>query len=294
MASFADVTIAVVSYNSAAVIEKCLGPLADIPNLVVVDNASRDDSVAVIKRLRPDAKIIRNADNIGWGPAVNQAFAAVETEFALLMNPDATISIDVAAQLRAAATANDNAAIVAPFLYSPRRGLELTMMGPGERNHQSIDVIPEGPVCTWFATGAVWFCRLRAFDQIGGFDEKIWVYCEDLDICHRMARGGFSVILLPDAKGEHLISRAAPPTLRVRWRKEWNIIWGHLYLIEKYESRDEMRAEAWRIFWKHAPKALFYLLVVRPKRLLRDSAAAHAALSYLLGRPARRKDEVCR
>jgi len=279
-----DITLVCVTYNSALVIESCLSPLLDVANVVIVDNASRDDSVDRVLALRPDAKIIQNDGNPGWGPAVNQGFAAVETTFALLMNPDATITPEVACQLKSAAIENENAGIVAPFLYSPNRGLELTMRGPGERNHEKPEIVPEGPVCTWFMTGAVWFCRVSAFRDIGGFDENIWVYCEDLDVCKRLAMKNHAMILLPDARGDHLVSRAQPSTIAIRWRKEWNIVWGHLYLIQKYETTTQATSEAWKLIRKHAPKALFYVLVLRQGRFLRDLAVAHAACSYLLGK----------
>jgi len=279
-----DITLVCVTYNSSFVIESCIKPLMTVPNIIIVDNASLDNSIERVLALRPDAKIIRNDGNPGWGPAVNQGFAAVETTYALLMNPDATITPEVAGQLKQTAARNENAGIVAPFLYSPNRGLELTMRGPNERNHEKPGCVPEGPVCTWFMTGAVWFCRVSAFRDIGGFDENIWVYCEDLDVCKRLAMNKYAMILLPDARGDHLVSRAQPSTVAIRWRKEWNIVWGHLYLIKKYENTERARTEAWKLIRKHAPKALFYLLIIKQGRFFRDLAVAHAALSYLLGK----------
>jgi N-acetylglucosaminyl-diphospho-decaprenol L-rhamnosyltransferase len=279
-----DVTLICITYNSASVVEECLRPLSLINNIVILDNASADDSVGRAARICPQANLIKNTKNVGFGTGINQIMALVKTKYVLLMNPDAVISIATVGKLIEAAKLEPKTGIVAPFLFSPNRGLELTMMGPWELTHKNVDIIPEGPTCTWFVTAAVWLFSAEAMREIGGFDEKIWVYCEDLDVCIRMARHGYSMLVLPDAQGEHLVSQAAPPTLRIRWRKEWNIIWGHLYLTNKFESAASTKQEAWRLIRKHGPKVPFYLLVLDAKRFMRDLAITSAAVSYLSGR----------
>ncbi len=282
-----DVTVICITYNSAHVVEDCLQPLSTIENIIILDNASQDDSLDRVAKIMPQATFIRNSENVGFGIGINQIMELVKTKYVLMMNPDAVISLETAAKLRDAAAQDPKVGIVAPFLYSPNRGLELTMMGPREFTHRNVDIIPEGQTTTWFLTGAVWLFSTEAMRKIGGFDEKIWVYCEDLDVCIRMAKNGYSMVILPDAQGEHLVSRAAPPTLRIRWRKEWNIVWGHLYLTRKYESEAATRNEALRLIKRHGPKTFFYALVFDSKRFMRDLAVTHAALSFLLGRTPR-------
>ena len=98
-----------------------------------------------------------------------------------------------------------------------------------------------------------------------------------------MVGSGYVIIFAPEARGEHLVSQATQTSRRIRWRKEWNIVWSHLYVMRKHESRGTARAEAWRLLRKHGPKTLFYALVLQPKRFMRDLAVSHAALSFLLG-----------
>lgn len=279
-----ETTVIVVAYNSAAVIESCLAPFRLARAVVVVDNASADDSAARAARACPQARIVRNAENVGYGRAVNRAMALVETPFALHLNPDAVLSPETLARLHAAAeAAGPGAAVVAPVLYTPQGKPELRLMGPGEANHAPVDDVPEGDFCAWFATGAVWLVRAAAWRALGGFDENIFLYHEDLDFCRRVRARGDIIVVVPEARGMHLISRSTPPSARIRWRKEWNIVWGHLYLEQKFHGAATARAQAWRIVRKRIPKAVFYALVFRPKRFLRDLAIGHAAVSFLLG-----------
>lgn len=280
-----ETTVVVVAYNSGAVIETGLNALAGARAIVVVDNASTDGSPERLAQRFPDATVVRNAENRGYGRAMNQAMALVETPFALHLNPDAVVTPAALAALHGAAEDNgEKTAIAAPFLYSPKRGLELSLMGPKERNHGPAPCVPEGPFCTWFITGAVWLCRTDVWRALGGFDENIFLYNDDLEFCRRATAESYAVIVVPDARGEHLVSQATRPTVRIRWRKEWNIVWSHLYVEGKYDGRAAARRAAWRLIAKHGPKALFYALIVQPKRLMRDLAVTHAAVSFLLGR----------
>lgn len=283
MNSLDQVSVVIVNYNSADVIEACLFNLKDAAATIIVDNASTDDSLARAEAVNPNVKFIRNLKNRGYGPAVNQGFSQVETPYALIINPDAELDIEAVSKLVQAMTEYSNAAITAPFLYSPARGLELAGMGPYETTQGTFSVVPEGPFCTWFITGAVWLCRMSAWHDVGGFDENIFLYGEDRDLCRRIAAKGYTLIYIPESQGVHLVSQATRPTRRIRWRKEWNIVWSHLYLTEKYDGRDAAKSEGFRLLRRHGPKALFYALVIQPKRLFRDMAVTHAAYTYLSG-----------
>jgi N-acetylglucosaminyl-diphospho-decaprenol L-rhamnosyltransferase len=281
LSRFANLSLVIVNYNSATVIEDCLESVEATAAIIVVDNASRDDSVERIRRICPDAEIILNEENWGFGTAVNQGFAQVKTPYALLINPDAVLRPQAVESLIATAQSCENTGIVAPLLYSPKRGLELELKGPGERGLKRMGITPGGDFCTWFATGAVWLCNMTAWRDVGGFDETIFLYGEDLDLCRRMTNKGYTILLCPKARGEHLVSQATASSRKIRWRKEWNIVWSHLYLTEKYDG--SATAEAWRLVCKHGPKTLFYALVIQPKRFMRDLAVSHAALSFLIG-----------
>lgn len=276
-----DLSVVIVNYNSAAVIKSCLGPLANFGQIIVVDNASTDDSVERVRQVCANAIIILNSENFGYGTAVNQGISRVKTPYVLVINPDAILKAEAVESLISIAKTYKNTAIVAPLLYSPKRGLELELKGPGGQGHHRTEFTPDGDFCTWFATGAVWLCNMAAWRDVGGFDENIFVYGEDLDLCRRMTDSGYTIIFCSKARGDHLVSQSTATNTKIRWRKEWNIVWSHLYLTKKYNGSSA--AEAWRLLCKHGPKILFYAIVLRPQRLMRDLAVSHAAFSFLIG-----------
>ena len=162
-------------------------------------------------------------------------------------------------------------------------------MGPHELNHIKAEFEPEGDFCSWFISETVNLCRTNFLRDIGGFDENIFLYQEDLDLCLRITRAGFSIICIPSVIALHLNSQCAgAPTLKLHWRKDWNLIWGTLYVLEKFASKSAMRKAAFRILYKKGFKSLFYALIFDKKRFIRDGAGAAGCSAYFMGRKPKR------
>lgn len=279
------VTAVVVTFNSAAVVAECLAALGPVAKVVVVDNGSADDTLAVALRARPGIEIVQTGRNMGYGAAANRGMARVETEFGLLVTPDALLQGDALARLAAAADAFPEAAIVAPYLHGADGRLDLPVMGPREHNHRPAAVIPEGPFCTWFVTGAVWLVRAAAWRRLGGFDEAIFLYNDDAELCLRVTRAGFALVVLPDAAARHLGGRSTPSSRRVRWLKDWHMTWSHLYLENKHGDAGAARGLARAQVVRHALRALLYAALLRPAKVQGNLAKALGAWAFLRGRP---------
>lgn len=283
--SFLDeITVVIVNYNSEYVIADSLRPLAGVAQTVIVDNASAKESVDYLRETFPEATLIANERNLGYGCAVNQGFRESKTKYTLVVSPDTEITADEVKQLYDAAERYDDAAVVAPALVPPRSGPELWVMGPGEFDHRRATFDPVGPFCSWFVAGTIMFCPTRRFLEIGGFDENIFLYMEDLELAKRITQAGYSMIYVPEVKARHLTGRSSPPSVRLHWRKDWNFAWGYLYVVEKFGGRSAARRRALDYLARKIPRSLFYLLALDRKRFVRDFAGTHGALSYLLNR----------
>jgi len=279
------VTVVLVTYNSEQVIEGVVASLADAPSVILVDNASDDETVSIAKRTRPDIECLVNTTNRGLGAAVNQGFARATTDFGLLLNPDARISTDGLAALVSAADANEKAGIVAPLLENSAGRLELSLMGPFEHTHHAVHTVPEGPFCTWFTTGAVWLAKMDVWRHIDGFDEAIFLYNDDADLCLRLCGAGFHLLVVPEVRGIHEGGLSVPDTPYVRWLKDWHQTWSHLFLLNRHGSRDAATRQGRRLLWRHGAKTMLYVLLLRPKKVRGNLAKASAAWAFLRGRP---------
>ena len=276
---FDDITVVTILYNSQEVVENCLEGFSNEQKIIAVDNGCSDTSVSIVQQKHPNAIIIRNEENKGYGPAVNQALSLVNTTYALLINPDAIMELSDISILYQTAEDNSNAAIIAPG-----KGWELHLKGPKGVVYDKAMPFPEGPFCTWFSSGAIWLMRVVNWQEIGGFDENIFLYNEDFDFCLRLTEAGRAIIICPDAGAVHRESSSTPSTRQIRWRKEWNLIWGFLYVTQKHFGLKKTKDEILRLLLRHFPKMIFHGLVFERKRFRRDFAIVHAVFSFVLGR----------
>lgn len=280
-ACWSKVTAVVVSYNSAAVLERCLASLGKAARVVVVDNASRDDSVALARRA--GATVVANPANYGFGYACNQGAHLADTAFVLFIGPDAVLDDAALARLIEESDAH-GAAVAAPLLVDGEGRPDLR----AGRFHEILNElcedpadVPDAPCCAAFLSGAVLLWRLADWREIGGFDERIFLFWEDMDLSIRAIRARKQMILVPDARALHVSGRSSPPSRKVRWLKDWHINWSNLYCLAKHQSVDTARARARAILRYHLPRLLWALLTLRSRRIYRNGAAISATWTFL-------------
>ena len=284
------VTAAIVTYNSAAAVGPCLGALAGRLPVVVVDNASSDGSREAVRHSCPQADIVANRVNEGFGRACNRAFARARTEFVLLINPDAVIDLASVARLVAAADRYPGAGILAPAIASADgliANFDWALFDPSRRRGRlPAEMQPAGDICAGFLSGAVMLLRAEALRKLGGFDSSIFLFYEDDDICMRFRRAGYALVLVPDAEARHSGGQSSAVTEEVRRRKHWHQAWSRLYLESKYRGAGAARRLGARVVARHALKSLGYRLVLNGAKARRDAAQCAGSIAFLAGRPA--------
>jgi len=226
------VDVIVVTYNSRAAARRCLETAAaDVRGhewrAIVVDNASRDDTVASLTGLERTT-VIANGVNAGFGAAVNQAAAAADAPLLWILNPDCVVHPGAFAALVAALDAHQDCAIAAPQLLNADGSVQasargnptawtglfgrhslLTRLFPrapqARRNLPAQDLVASGvesaPV-DW-VMGAAMLVRRDRFEAVGGFDPGYFLYWEDADLCRRLWVRGWSTRYVPGARVTH-------------------------------------------------------------------------------------------
>lgn len=229
-------TAIVVTYRSAGWIRDCLQSLRGVPT-IVVDNAGGDETVAIVRADFPEIRLIERTTNGGFAVAVNQGCRAAPDDDILLANPDLVALPGSVAALGAYLGAHPRVGIVVPRLVYPdgtpqasirtwpspltmlarRSPLGRTRVGRGIlRRHLRLDDPPTiaGPV--HWGLGAAMLVRREAIGTVGGMDERIFLYGEDLDWCYRMWQAGWEVHVEPAAVMEHAYERQSRRTLDLR------------------------------------------------------------------------------
>ena len=215
-------TIVTVTYNSSAVIGRLLASLSPPgAGIVVVDNGSLDGSQAIARGF-PGVQVME-CGNIGYGRAANVGFRQVKTPYVLLVNPDVEIAWDSVEQMVACMDADPGLGIVGANMDG----------APGEGFR---------PV-EWIV-GALMLIRMEALAKVGMFDENIFLFYEETDLCRRFVQAGWKLGVLQSARAEHEAGTSSPSSLKVLKIKAWHSAWSKIYYTRKHFARGRMAHKA--------------------------------------------------
>ena len=199
-------------------------------SIIVVDNGSNDGSAEYITRHCPDVELIVLPSNIGFGPACNCAISKVLKEkkydFIFFLNNDATVNSDTLSEFINAAQIYPEAGIFGAKVYYSdkpdtiwyagarrRQGvLAATDMARGQLDYGQFEDCHEVD----YIFGAAMLVRCDVFEKIGFFDNRFFLYLEDLDLCIRAQKAGFDLVFVPDAKVWHKGSASTSKNIALR------------------------------------------------------------------------------
>jgi len=196
-------TVVIVTFNSAHCIAALAKGLAEMPHVIVIDNASDDETRSQINQKLPHAKLIVNARNLGFGAANNLALRQVTTPYALLLNPDCIPNAPFFVDLIEAAAMFPDATVIAPHLLRRDGEVELSYRWPSSL-WKSRGPKADGPCSVGFVCGAAMLLKMSAMEKIGLFDESFFLYYEDEDLCQRIFLAKENIVLVPDVEIAHL------------------------------------------------------------------------------------------
>ncbi len=215
--------VVVVTYNSAEVIERCLDSCGDLP-VVVIDNASRDETCARVRK-RTGVILIANAANQGFAGAVNQGVAALGAEFILLLNPDAELTsrideLELALSepgtgLAAGKLVNEAGQAQRGFTLRrlPTPGTlvcevlginRMLSFNPVNRRYRCLDMDLDKAAEAEQPPGAFLMFRRDVWQRLGGFDTQFHpLWFEDVDFCKRAGDFGLKIRYVPRVTARH-------------------------------------------------------------------------------------------
>ena len=177
--------------------------LRGLAHLVFVDNASTDDTAEKITELLPNAQVLLNDENKGFGAANNLALQKITTPFALLLNPDTLPESAFFEKMAQAAEQFPEAAMVAPQLIDRNDADEINYRWPGSK-WVSKGCGADGPCCVGFLCGAAILLNMKNMQRIGFFDEDFFLYYEDEDLSQRAFNTKLPMVVVPQIKLKHL------------------------------------------------------------------------------------------
>ena len=222
----------VVTYNSSAYVRACVEPLCNDEqiNVVVVDNHSTDDTVKAASQL--DVRLIRQDENRGFAVGCNTGWRAGSSKFVVFLNPDCRVEAADLLSLVGLLDADATCGVVGPRIVdangalehsqhrfpSPRisffRAMLLHRLWP--RSPWAFDVTDplayDTPGQPDWLGGACIAVRRETLEELNGFDERFFMYYEDMDLCKRIRDTGAAIRYAPEITVQHAGGASAPKT----------------------------------------------------------------------------------
>ena len=282
------VTVVIVTFNSEKVVGDCIRSLDEATKIIVVDNGSSDNTKKIVSEFK-SVNLITTNKNLGYGSAANLGFSKARTEFAMLINPDIRFRQNTIYNLVQAADRYNDAGILAPKIWANKKVQfgQRTFGRPLKQVGKVGACLPQGDCCTIFLIGAALFFPLKKFNQIGGFDENIFLFYEDDDICLRMSLAGFSLIHVDSAHADHKCGESTEKSSELDWYRRWHTGWSKTYMQYKYNGK------SLGFVLPKAPlygfKALGYMCLNNSKKFNQYHGELLGMLAYLRGVKAREK-----
>jgi teichuronic acid biosynthesis glycosyltransferase TuaH len=208
--------VVIVTYNSAEYLPGVLGSLPDWVDVVVVDNASSDNSAELARRA--GVTVVANDVNAGFAAACNQGALLGGADFVLFLNPDALVDGENLEKLLRRMEEDPGIGVASPIIRHPdgsqqrerwpfpsaggawREALGLHRLGSRSGDDQG------------FVIGACFIVRRSVFTEAGGFDTRYWLYGEEADLCRRIRDGGWKIATVDDATAVHVGGASSEPT----------------------------------------------------------------------------------
>lgn len=234
-----SLSVIIVSFNTNKILKDCLSSLYKntlLPlEVIVIDNASTDGSPAMVKKNFKKVKLIENKDNRGFGAANNQGAKLAKSDFLLFLNSDTLIHDDaISRSLDYALSRNQLGALScrlnnADGSLQPSGGFFPSLLNlltwqlglddlPLLNRLLEVVVKPIHPKASFYQrrprqldwiTGAFMIIPRRVFTTIGGFDQKIFMYAEELELCYRIRKKALRIYYYPEATITHLGGQSA-------------------------------------------------------------------------------------
>jgi GT2 family glycosyltransferase len=259
-----DISVIIVNWNTRNLLHDCLNSIKETVRtvtfeIIVVDNASDDGSVSMVRDEFPEVTLIENTENRGFGAANNQAFAIMRGTYALLLNTDIVLTENAIHELFSFMETHPCAAMAGGQLLNQDGSKQnsianfptvLTLMTNMSlleylfpKRFPSKRYTHTEPIEIESAIGACLIVRKKAMDEVGTFDERYFFFFEETDWAYRMRSSGWKIYHVPTAMIYHLQGRSIGRNVRSR--------------IEYYRSRYQFFKK-----WKSSPYTVAVYIVI--------------------------------
>ena len=218
-----SITFVIVSFKSGHIIEKCIKSINSNTRIIVVENSNDNNVKNYLENKFLNVEVIISKKNLGYGKGNNLGVSKVDTQYVFILNPDAILEENCLEEFyKARLILQDNFSILAPNLldnygyFSKKNDLEKEIL--------EVD----------YVKGFAMLIDLKKFISLKIFDEKFFLFLEEIDLCKRIQENGGSIFVISSAKVKHLAKQASENSLNIELCRNWHWMWSLFYYNYKH------------------------------------------------------------
>ena len=291
MESFSNLSIIIPTFYPGTIINNCLDTLPKSADIIIVDNGNDIELEKIIKN--KDFKIRHfKIGDVGLPKSFNYGLKKSKNENILITQPDVSFYDKTISNLIEASKKYSNIGLLAPLIYENKKYsqfdcMELKLNKLEEiQNHKKIknfNFEPSGDFCVEAVNATAMLLKKSILEKIGGWDENIYTYLEDIDLCLRLRKNNFNILKVYNAKVDHVGfgSHKKENSVKADVSRNWHFCWSSLYFRDKYFSKNEFTIYFVKNFLKYSFKILINFFLLRKKKLLRNFYRLKACINYL-------------
>ena len=243
--NYNDITVGIVSFKSQKVLFDCLKSIKYIKNIIIFDNSNDLQTKKKIKNRYPKIKFILSKSNIGYGCANNRIINICKSKYLFILNPDTILKKNCENEiLKSIKLLKENFSIISPAANEKNYGVYLkTNKKYKKKNLIKVD----------YVKGFAMLINKKKIKDIGMFDNKIFLYLEEIDLCKRLIQNNDKIFLCKKAKILHKGAKSTDLGFEFEKCRNWHWMWSNFYFKKKYSNYINA-------FLNYLPTAILYFL----------------------------------
>ena len=248
---YSDITISLVLFKSEKVVFQCLKSIKKVKKIIIFDNSNDIELKKAVINKYPNVKYILSKKNIGYGAAHNKVFKLAKTPYVFVLNPDTILKKDCIKELiNSSNKLNEKFSIMSPLSSPQNYGYFYDRVEKRIIDKDIIDVD--------FVKG---FSMLIKKSKDNYFDNNIFLYLEEIDLCKRLKKKKKKIFIIKKSKIRHLAAKSSNIGFEFEKCRNWHWMWSSVYFKNKYSNYISTLIKYIPILLINILKTIFYLLI---------------------------------
>lgn len=298
-----DCLVVIPTFYPGEKILYCLNSIPEECDILIVDNG---DDCELLKIIQKSLKKITHSKigDVGLSKSFNYALQKCSKKFLLLTQPDVIFEKNCIQNLLLSYDKYPNAGILSPLIFENKTYSELDFMDLAfdknnnklleKKTFKKISLEPSGDLCVEAVNATTMLLKKEFLNKIGGWDENIYTYCEDIDLCLRFRIAGHEIIKIQESKVHHVgfQSHKKENFNEMNLSRNWHFCWSSIYFKKKHSNIYDFYKFFFSILLKYFFKTLVYFSFLKVKKFKQYGIRLRACLNFVFIRKSNFRPDI--